>query len=107
MPATAKCATHAYSEFNLATSKELFSYCEAIISLCNLLQNLANANFMIAENLDIATFVSKSYKNSRTNKKALLSTDKGAFFNDVCLWQIMLLALTMTALPNDVCLTAN
>jgi len=37
----AKCASHAKSEFNLATPKELFSYCGAIISLCNLLQNLA------------------------------------------------------------------
>ena len=41
LPAGAKCATHAFGEFNLATPKELFSYCEAIISLCNLLQNLA------------------------------------------------------------------
>ena len=30
-----------YSEFNLATPKELFSYCEAIISLCTNVQNLA------------------------------------------------------------------
>jgi len=37
----AKCASHAKSELNLATPKELFSYCGAIISLCNLLQNLA------------------------------------------------------------------
>ncbi len=43
LPAAAKCATHAESEFNLATPKELFSYCEAIISLCSLLQNLAKS----------------------------------------------------------------
>jgi len=41
LPAAAKCATHAEIEFNLATPKELFSYCGAIISLCNLLQNSA------------------------------------------------------------------
>ncbi|MDO4744802.1 MAG: hypothetical protein Q4A86_05420, partial [Clostridia bacterium] len=33
--------SHAKSEFNLAVLKKQFSYCEAIISLCNLLQNLA------------------------------------------------------------------
>ncbi|MBR2988192.1 MAG: hypothetical protein IKC64_00535 [Clostridia bacterium] len=44
---------------------------------------------------------------SPPTKNALLSTDKGAFLNDVCLRQMMLATPMMTATPNDVCLTAH
>ena len=87
MPAAAKCATHAESEFNLATPKELFSYVAERNNLAlRFAQNLAENKLIGCDNVaesimldkakDFAVEIINTCKEIKTSKRESVLTNQ-------------------------------